>query len=166
MRASAVLTERLLYGLLIGLVLAVSVPAICSAVRDRTTVSSLSPDDSVRARLVETFPRFIDRNFKVRLEFLDREATLTIFTSPDEGMPEGSERFIWSKDGTMLLLVGRHFIHAPGPLLETGEDAYFLYHVPSRRGWCASKQQRVWPPLTDKTLSQIEFTQEVPLRNR
>ena len=139
-----------------------------SGERDRTTVSSLSPDDSIRARLVETSPTWaLDRNFEVRLEYVKEHKTRIVFDSPDEGRPVGSERFIWSKDGTTLLLVGRHFYAAQtGPVLETGEQAYFLYHVPSRQGWCASAQPTAWPSLTDDALRGIEFTEVVQARSR
>ena len=159
--------KRRIFDVALGLITGAAVMWAFSIAPDRTTVASLSPDDSVRARLVETSPAWgIDRNFSVRLEFLGRDATRTIFSSPDEGRPAGSERFIWSKDGTMLLLVGRHFYTEPGSLLETGEHAYFLYHLPSRRGWCAADQKSGWPRFTNDLLQNIEFTQVVKLRNR
>jgi hypothetical protein len=160
--------KRRVFDVALGLSTGIAIMWIFSVNRDRTTVSSLSPDDSIRARLVETSPTWaLDRNFAVRLEFLKGDKTRTIFSSPDEGRPVGSERFIWSKDGTTLLLVGRHFYTtAAGPVLEMGEQAHFLYHVSSRRGWYASDQQSAWPNLTNDVLRSIEFTEVVQLRSR
>ena len=63
----------------------------------------------------------------------------TIFRSPDEGRPIGSERFIWSVDGQYLLLVGRHFYVEGSVRLRTGEELYLLYHLPTRRLRCNAR---------------------------
>jgi hypothetical protein len=160
--------KRRISDAVLGLTIGLAIMWIVSIKSGRPTVSSLSPDDSIRAWLVEISPTWaIDRNFAVRLEFLREDQTRTVFFSPDEGRPVGSERFIWSKDGTTLLLVGRHFYKtAEGPILGTGEQAYFLYHLPSRRGWCASTEQTKWPHLTHNQLRGIDFTEVIQIRNR
>lgn len=154
MRTKAI---RLAAPLLLIALVAVAVVAFQWILRDRTTVTSLSPDDRVRARLVER-PGWIDRNFDVILERLDDGTKTVVFSSPDEGRPEGSERFLWSRDGTMLLLVGRHFIvRPPSMALETGETVYLLYHLPSRRTWCNSEQQARFPPIPNDLSSRVDF---------
>jgi hypothetical protein len=108
------------------------------------TTTALSPDDQWRAALVETQPRFIDRNFTVRVgaAAADPLSLEPVFESPDEGMPVGSERFIWSKDAEYLLLVGRHFVVEGSARLRTGEELYLLHHVPTKRQWCNARQTR------------------------
>ena len=90
-----------------------------------------SADESKRAVLVEK-RSFIDRNFEIRLERwgLGGATNRTIiFSSPDEGRPVGTERFLWSRDGRKLLLVGKHFFTARDARLPTGEYLYFLHDV-------------------------------------
>ena len=50
-----------------------------------------------------------------------------LYHSPDEGTPYGTERLIWSRDGTKLLLVGRHFFVKDDLFLDNGDQLYFLY---------------------------------------
>jgi hypothetical protein len=111
-----------------------------NAFRRETTTSLLSPDEGLRAVLVESSPRFIDRNFRVYLESTDSHTLREIFRSPDEGMPIGSERFLWSRDGKRLLLLGRHFFVEKGAQLPNGELLYLMYDIPSGRIWCNAKQ--------------------------
>lgn len=77
-------------------------------------VSAPSPDGQVVAELVET-GLFVDRHFLVRLTtywlgFLP--VSREIYESPDEG-PRGGERFLWSRDGRHVLLVGTHLFATP-----------------------------------------------------
>ncbi len=93
--------KRRILDVFLGLVTDIAVMWLFSIRADRTTDSSLSPDDSIRARLVEVGPTWdLDRNFVIRLGFLRKDTTRTIFRSPVEGRPVGSDRFIWSGDGT------------------------------------------------------------------
>ena len=108
--------------------------------RGETTTSLLSPDEKLRAVLVECSPRFIDRNFRVYLESTDSGALREIFLSPDEGAPIGSERFLWSRDGKRLLLLGRHFLVEKESQLQNGEMLYLMYDVVSGRLWCNARQ--------------------------
>jgi hypothetical protein len=139
---------------------------------DKTTTQSLSPDEAYRVSLVEVRPKMpgrIDRNVKVCFATLDKEdkheiKEETLFTSPDEGKPIGSERFIWSKDSAYVLLVGKHFFVAAELPLRGGEQAYFLYHVPSKRSWCNSRQiGRKHGKLSESDLRGIDFVQPVLL---
>lgn len=68
------------------------------------TVSAAAPDGRMVVQLVEPGRRFLDRNFTVRV----RRAHgwwRHVWTSPDEG-PPGRERFVWSRDGRHVLLIG------------------------------------------------------------
>jgi hypothetical protein len=133
----------------------------CSPCR-QTTVVSLSPDDSFRVHLMEiSSGGSIDRNFRVDLEDMNKTTISTIFLSPDEGKPAGSERFIWSEDGKAFLLVGRHFFVAEPMKLTTGEEPYLFYHIPSRRGWCNSSQQGKYPSLSKSMLSAFTFKEKL-----
>lgn len=140
---------------------------------DSTTTQSLSPDEAYRVHLVESRPNLplkLDRNFRVVLASLDKDdkheiTRETVFTSPDEGRPIGSERFIWSKDSEYVLLVGKRFLVATDLPLGHGEQAYFLYHLPSKRSWTNAKQgSGKHGKLTEYELRQIDFAQPVALR--
>jgi hypothetical protein len=58
----------------------------------------------LRVILVER-PTFIARNFEVWLENIDSGRERTVFRSPDAGRPVGSERIVWSVDGSRFLLL-------------------------------------------------------------
>ncbi|HUT09257.1 MAG TPA: hypothetical protein VMY42_02070 [Thermoguttaceae bacterium] len=130
------------------------------------TTSRLSPSENLRAVLAESPFRFIDRNFRIYLEDLkDEEASQTIFSSPDEGLPIGSERFLWSNDDSRLLLVGKHFCHVhPGALLTTGEYVYFLYDVATRKAWCNSTQQKDLPRFGKAELEESDYGERLVLQ--
>ena len=132
-----------------------------------TTTTRLSPDETILARLLETSPAWgLDRNFQVRLESLVDGTSKTIFHSPDEGRPPGTERLVWSKDGTMLLLVGRHFFVKEDLFLDTGDQLYFLYQVPSGKAWLNSAEASDLPPLKAGTIEGIEFTEAITWKGR
>jgi hypothetical protein len=136
-----------------------------------TTVSRLSPDETILARLIEaSATRSLVRHFKVRLQALrsDSRGFDNIFRSSeggDAGQP-GTERLIWSKDGTKLLLVGRHFFVKDDLFLDNGDQAFFLYDVPTRRGWCNSEAPAGLPALTPQMIEGVEFTEPVRLKPR
>ena len=106
--------------------------------RDRVTTMLLSPDEKQQAVLLERSISPIDRSFKIRLN------GDIIFWSPEEGYPIGSERFLWSRDSSNLLLVGRHFLIANDLDVEltTGESLYLLYNVPTKQIWCNTSRVR------------------------
>lgn len=90
-------------------------------------VSAPSPDGEVTAELVET-ARLLDRHFLVRLTTywlgvvpVSRE----VYDSPDEG-PRGGERFLWSRDGRHVLLVGTQLFAIDEACLASGEALYLL----------------------------------------
>lgn len=121
----------------------VAVLATCLYLRFETvTLVSLSPDDNWRVHLVERNPPLaIDRNFRVRLERLADHSVRELFQSPDEGLPVGSERILWSPDSTQFVLVGRHFSHNDKyEQLPSGESLYLLYDIPSGRLRCNATQ--------------------------
>lgn len=125
---------------------------------ERVTLTSLSPDDALRVRLVE-LPNRIDRNFELRLEDLRKPdgGTRTVFRSPDEGRPEGSERIVWSKDGSRFLLLGRHFYVHGNARLPSGESLYLMYEVPSGRVWCNAQQVSGVPSFSLQDVSTISW---------
>lgn len=102
----------------------------CLMSQGQTTVTSLSPDERFRVRLIERSVSFaIDRNFVVELEDLETGTRKIVFDSPDEGRPIGSERFVWSQDATYCLLLGRHFYAEAEGQLSNGEIAYLLLNT-------------------------------------
>ena len=133
-----------------GIVAAIS---FAVAPRPLTTIVSLSPDDRHRVHLVE-LATFIDRNFELRLETLDDGSIKTIFRSPDEGKPIGSERIMWSVDGSRFLLVGRHF-YVNDEAVQDGRALYLMYDIPTGKLWCNAAQQRECPSFSQ---TDIEST--------
>ncbi len=92
-------------------------------------------------------------------------ASRTVFTSPDEPPSGiGQERFLWSKDGTRLLLVGKRFWVRDEAKPADGECLYFLYDVPSGRVWCNSDKQG--PPFGTAELAGYDFGEELTLAPR
>lgn len=129
------------------------------------TVNRLSPDETKRARLVEVSPSwYIDRNFRIVLDDLIADQSSSIFRSPDESRKIGTERLIWSKDGTKLLLVGRHFFVKDEVFLDNGDLLYFLYDLPSGQSWCNADFPTHLPPLKAETIAGVEFTEPVVLK--
>ncbi len=125
----------------------------CELFYPQTTLTSISPDDNLRVTLSER-GAFIDRNFDLRLG----EAKIrVIFRSPDEGRPTGSERIIWSADGSRFLLLGRHFFTIDSSKLASGEKAYLMMDVPSGKIWCNASQQSTFPPFTIDDLRKISW---------
>ena len=107
---------------------------------EKVTLTSLSPDNRVTVSLVEKH-RLIDRNFDLRIAGVHPNGVRTVFSSPDEGVPVGSERIVWSEDGKHFLLVGRHFFARPEADLNNGEQLYLLYDLESGRVRCNATQQ-------------------------
>jgi hypothetical protein len=107
----------------------------CATFDRPVTVTSLSPDDSLRVTMEERSD-FIDRNFSIRLEELKTGTSRIVFRSPDEGRPVGSERIIWSADGSRFLVLGRHFFATDRGQLSSGEQAYLMVDVVSGQVWC------------------------------
>lgn len=116
-------------------------------VSESVTLRSLSPDDQWTVHLIER-PSFLDRNFKLVLKGDSQEGAATIFRSPDEGRPIGSERIVWSPDSTQFALLGRHFYTDGKGQLANGETLYLLYDLPSGKSWCNSPQQTEYPNFT------------------
>jgi hypothetical protein len=133
-----------------------------------TTVSRLSPDESILVRLVEvSITPSVDRRFRLLLQS-DQWGTGTrsIFLSPEDasGRPPGTERLIWSKDGTKLLLVGRHFFVKEDLFLDNGDQLFFLYDVSKGQGWCNSEAPVGFPSLEPEMVDGVEFTEPVRLK--
>lgn len=65
-------------------------------VNDRVTTARMSPDETMRVRLVERgVDWYIDRDFVIRLDRLEAGKTETIFFSMDESpRGRGTERFV------------------------------------------------------------------------
>jgi hypothetical protein len=115
---------------------------------------SLSPDDKWQVRLIDHNPWF-DRNFQLELVDLSDDSVATIFDSPDEDRPIGSERIVWSPDSSRFVLIGRHFADCPETArLPTGEIAYLLYDLKSRALRCNSRSQTL-PPFKVEELDWL-----------
>jgi len=137
-------TSALVVGVLIG--------AAGTGFGERVTVASLSPDEGKRAWVVE-LPRFVDRNFDIRIEDLETGDLETVFTSPDEGRPVGSERIVWATDSSRFLLLGRHFYVLPEGRLSTGESLYLLYDLRTGELWSNAAQQTEYPAFRQEDLT-------------
>jgi hypothetical protein len=121
-----------------------------------TTLNSLSPDDTHRVTLVER-RLDIDRNFELRLENLTTGRTKTVFRSPDEGRPVGSERIVWSADSSRFVVLGHHFYIADSGKLASGELAYLMMELNTGKIWCNSEQQAEFPRFGLDDLTSISW---------
>ena len=103
----------------------------------------------------------IDRNFVLRLEDTASGSTREIFSSPDEGRPEGSEWVIWSEDSSRFLLVGRHFfLYDHKPTLANGDVLYLMCDVKTGQVWCNSEQSGL-PHFTTADLAAVRWREAV-----
>jgi hypothetical protein len=127
---------------------------------------SQSPDRRYEAYVLD-YPRFIDRNFRIVLNVSDTLTGKVVFVSPDEN-PEGKGRFIWSKDSTKFLFVGKNFWtgssisgtveKSTGIQLQPGEVLYLLYHIPTGQLWCNCNLP-TFPAFTIDDIADIEFSE-------
>lgn len=118
--------------------------------RESVTLISFSPDEAVRVHMVEVGV-WIDRNFHVRLERRNRceaDSMRTVFRSPDEGRPVGSERVVWSDNSTRFVLLERHFKVNDGARLADGEVLYLMYDVTTNELRCNAIQQSEYRAFT------------------
>jgi hypothetical protein len=147
---------------------------ICSALvvlggnacfQDKHTVPIVarSPDSRWEARLIE-MPEMIDRNFEIRLSDLQQRppTEVTIFRSPDEGRPPGTERFLWSEDSRFLLLLGKRFVTEGPTRLRTGEDMYLLYDLKTKRLW-SNAQQTNLERFTINKIAALDFGESLDI---
>ena len=126
------------------------------------TTSAVSPDQQLRAELVDRKVHVIDRNFCIRIVGANGTSRI-VFRSPDESPTGiGQERFLWSQDGQRLLLVGRRFWVRKGAELTSGESLYYLYDVNSGHVWCNSDQQG--PPFDLAELEGHDFGEPLALK--
>lgn len=143
-----------------ALVVPLSRPIMDISERLRPTASALSPHGEYGISLIER-PSLLDRNFTVELANITTGERRVIFESPDEGRPIGTERFVWSADGSRFLLLGRHFFVTDG-ILGNGEQAYLMVDVPTGRVWCNASQQHDYPNFGLRELQTIEWMGLVP----
>jgi hypothetical protein len=124
------------------------------------TVTRLSPDETLRALVVEIHPGTNgDRVIEVRLESLVDGSSRVLFRSPGIGGPPGTEQLIWSADGHFLLLTGRHFFVKANLFLEGGDQAYLLVEASTGKTWLNTAERSDHPPLTQEQLKSILFTE-------
>jgi len=126
---------------------------------EQVTLTSLSPVDRVRVSLVEKPRGPVDRNFELRIDG-SGVSPKTIFESPDEGAPAGSERIIWASDSSRFVLVGRHFFVKAAARLPEGETIYLMYDIPTGRLWCNSSQQSRVPSFGLDELAGVHWQQQ------
>ncbi len=145
----------------------------------KTTVARLSPNEAWIAELGEPqiwfnpdryvtirLKRLYDENHRPLSEHRPGGNWKFLYQSMDEGRPEGTERLIWSKDGTKLLVVGRHFFVKKDLFLDNGDQLYFLHDVPSGKGWSNADKSEGFPQLTAAMIEGVEFTEPVTLKPR
>ncbi len=150
------------------------VPIGCAR-NETITASSVSPDGKTRVLLIEKDDGRMDRNFVVILEECSattpkrfllvkiRYINSLLFSSPDEGRPPGTERFVWSKDGQFILLVGKEFF-TTGERLQSGELLYLLYDTKSGILRCNARQQGKYSPFTRRDVDSILWDGAIDLK--
>ncbi|MCA9067650.1 MAG: hypothetical protein KDA84_01920 [Planctomycetaceae bacterium] len=133
---------------------------VSQLIRGDVILTSLSPNDSWRVTLHEY--AHLDRNLRIVLEDLETGEVRTVFFFFYEGRPSGSEKIVWSKDGTKFLLLGRHFIVDEQAELSTGEQAYLLMDVAADEIWCNARQEDRYPRFDVSTLQTISWEEWLP----
>ena len=118
------------------------------------TASAAAPDGRLVVQLVDP-GRLMDRNFIIRLRG-SSGWWRQVWASPDEDLP-GGERFVWSRDGRHVLLIGPKFFALPESCLASGE---FLYlQLDTKTGAIRNNAtQSTGPRLALTDLAGIEFT--------
>jgi hypothetical protein len=118
------------------------------------TASAAAPDGRMVVQLVDP-GRLLDRNFIIRLRG-SSGWWRQVWASPDEDLP-GSERFVWSRDGRHVLLIGPKFFALPESCLASGE---FLYlDLDTKTGAVRNNAtQSKGPRFTLADLTGLEFT--------
>ena len=126
------------------------------------TASAAAPDGRMVVQLVDP-GRLLDRNFIIRLRG-SSGWWRQIWASPDEGLP-GGERFLWSRDGRYVLLIGPKFFALPESCLASGE---FLYlHLDTKTGAIRNNAtQSTGPGFALADLAGIEFTAPLEAEGR
>jgi len=118
------------------------------------TASAAAPDGRMVVQLVDP-GRLLDRNFIIRLRG-SSGWWRQVWASPDEDLP-GGERFVWSRDGRHVLLIGPKFFALPESCLASGE---FLYlDLDTKTGVVRNNAtQSKGPRFTLADLTGLEFT--------
>ncbi len=129
---------------------------------ERVTLISLSPNNKSRILLVEP-PNFIDRNFEVRLQHQGEKGYTKIFRSPDVFKPVGSERILWTADGSKFALFGRHFFSDEFPKnfkTEKGDILYFVYDLNTEKLYCHLSDLPIYncSPISSELIKMFKYS--------
>lgn len=127
---------------------------------DSVSLTSRSPDGRYLVEIVELQGR-LDRNFVLRLSDNRSGNSTEIFESPDEGCPPGTERIVWSVDGSKLLLMGENFYSLTAGREEKEEKLYLLYDLSSGEMKCNATQQNQYAGFDESDLKAIEWSTKI-----
>jgi hypothetical protein len=89
--------KPLVFWIVLGLLIFVSIRAMFAITYLNVTVASNSPEGRYCVRMIE-LNGFLDRNFKVSIEDRWQRESFDVYHSPDEGHQIGTEEFVWSND--------------------------------------------------------------------
>jgi hypothetical protein len=103
----------------------------------------------------------LDRNFYLRLHRVADKTVATLFDSPDEGRPVGTERIVWSRDSSQFVLLGRHFVVAEPAQFTNGESLYLLYDTKSGKLRCNATQQSQYPKFSRDDLKGTDWNGDI-----
>lgn len=125
----------------------------------RVSLKSMSPDGRTQVEIVEITGR-LDRNFYVRLTDVQRGIATNIFYSPDEGSPS-TERIVWSRDSSRLLLLGREFFVEEQGRMPDGQQLYLLYDHKSGNLRCNATQQDRYGGFNRDDLATSDWSEQI-----
>lgn len=135
---------------------------LCSSCENESSsvgVSQVSPDQKYVASFKE-LPGF-DRSFQVLVAGNNSTSLPKIvYTSPDEGRPVGTERFIWTTNSEAFLLVGSHFFTRTNLKTKNGQSIYLFYNVVSGE-LRSNASQNVLPGIDAAELRKLFWREEV-----
>lgn len=101
-----------------------------------------SPDGNRTVVVEELNNQLVDHNLIISIQDEGTGNKKTIFKTPDEGKPSGTEKIFWSDDGDFLLLVGKNFFVVDEAMVNDETALYLMYRVSTGEVWCNSSQTR------------------------
>ncbi len=133
---------------------------VSRAIRNAPHIERQSPDRRRTARLVEheRWIGWIDRNFEFQIIDNAADSTRTVFESPDEGAPPGTEQIRWTSDSRYVLVIGENFWVVEGSSDSEGKQLYLLYDIVEDRLWCNATQTSL-PRFTNEKILELDFVE-------
>lgn len=114
------------------------------------SLTSVSPDNTLRSEIREKGGQGFDRRFFVDVYSVTNNKPFTMFESPDENVP-GSERILWSSNSLYFLITGN--LSCCIDAYVNKSCLYLLYSVRSNAVYCNSSQVLLYPRFSTNDIA-------------